>query len=309
MAARRGVAPFALAAVLLAAAFVATYLFFVRTYVGQIVDERAFVGASGQHDAVYRVAGLVLGNVPTVAVGGGILVTLIIGIVTRRFRHLTVALGVGAVAVAAAELAKHVFLERAATGATDLLDNSFPSGHATVAAAAAFAVFVVSPPRWRPLAAALGGAFAVLTGIGLVIQQWHRPSDVVAAFMLVAACGCFGGIALLLWRVPEAVPRRGRCERSGGSPERARSPRRSRSWSSSSPWRTTAAICRSPTPAAVRPSSPSAAHSRPPGIPSSAGSPDGSDRFSRASAQARERKGSVSVVRRILSCEESENSR
>ncbi|MBS1898183.1 MULTISPECIES: phosphatase PAP2 family protein [unclassified Microbacterium] len=206
MAARRGVAPFALAAVLLAVAFVATYLFFVRTYVGQIVDERAFVGASGQHDAVYRVAGLVLGNVPTVAVGGGILVTLIIGIVTRRFRHLTVALGVGAVAVAAAELAKHVFLERAATGATDLLDNSFPSGHATVAAAAAFAVFVVSPPRWRPLAAALGGAFAVLTGIGLVIQQWHRPSDVVAAFMLVAACGCLGGIALLLWRVPEAVP-------------------------------------------------------------------------------------------------------
>ena len=108
--------------------------------------------------------------------------------------------------VIAAELAKHVFLVRAETGATDLLDNSFPSGHATVAAAAAFAVFLVSPPRWRPLAAVCGGAVAVLTGVLLVIDQWHRPSDVVAAFMLVAACGCLGGIALLLWSVPRADP-------------------------------------------------------------------------------------------------------
>ena len=209
MAARRGTGAFALSALVLAAAFVATYWFFVRTYVGQIVDERAFVGASGQHNAVYRLAGVVLGNVPVVAVGGGILISVGVGLATRRFRHLVVALGAGAVAVVAAELAKHVFLERAETGATDLFDNSFPSGHATVAAAAAFAVFVVSPPRWRPIAAVAGGAFSVLTGIGLVIQQWHRPSDVVAAFMLVAVCGCLGGMALVGWRVPEAaVPAR-----------------------------------------------------------------------------------------------------
>ncbi len=98
-----------------------------------------------------------------------------------------------------------MFLIRAQTGATDLLNNSFPSGHATVASAAAFAVFLVSPPRWRPLSAVLGGSFAVLTGVLLVIQQWHRPSDVVAAFMLVAACGCLGGIALILWKVPPAA--------------------------------------------------------------------------------------------------------
>ncbi|MBS1672563.1 MAG: phosphatase PAP2 family protein [Actinobacteria bacterium] len=200
---RRTATPFALAALGLAIAFIATYLFFVGTYVGQIVDERAFVGASSQHDAIYRLTGMILGTVPLVAIGGGILLTVIIGVVTRRFTHLVVALAVGVVAVAAAELAKHVFLVRAETGATDLLGNSFPSGHATVAAAAGFAVFLVSTPRWRPLAALIGGAVAVATGIGLVIQQWHRPSDVVAAFMLVAACGCLGGIALLLRRVPE----------------------------------------------------------------------------------------------------------
>jgi len=193
---------FAMSAVVLTVAFVATYLFFVRSYVGQIVDERAFAGAITQHDLFYRLTGMALGVVPAVAIGGGILLTVVVGLVTRRIRHLIVALAVGAVAVIAAELAKHVFLVRAETGATNLLDNSFPSGHATVAAAAAFAVFLVSPPRWRPLAAVLGGAFSALTGVLLVIQQWHRPSDVVAAFMLVAACGCLGGIALLLWGVP-----------------------------------------------------------------------------------------------------------
>ncbi|MDQ4214794.1 phosphatase PAP2 family protein [Microbacterium sp. ASV81] len=188
----------------LVVAFVATYFLFVRTYVGQVVDERAFAGAADQHDLIYRLSGAVLGNVPYVALGGGILLTLVIGAATRRPKHIVVALGVGAIASVLAELAKHVFLTRAQTGATDLLSNSFPSGHATVAAAAAFAVFLVSPPRWRPLAAVLGGAFAVLTGILLLIHQWHRPSDVVAAFVLVGACGCVGGLALVVWRVPRA---------------------------------------------------------------------------------------------------------
>lgn len=202
MAARRGVRPFTIAAVLLTIGFVLTYFFFVRTYVGQIVDERAFAGASQQHDLVYRLTGMILGSIPLFGIGGGIVLTLLIGSITRRPKHIVVALLTGAVALGLAELAKHVFLTRAQTGATDLLSNSFPSGHATVAASAAFAVFVVSPPRWRPLAAIIGTAFSVLTGVLLVIQQWHRPSDVVAAFMLVGACGCLGAIALLLWNVP-----------------------------------------------------------------------------------------------------------
>lgn len=197
--------PFAIAAVLLTVAFVLTYFFFVRTYVGQIVDERAFVGAADQHSAIQRLSGVVLGNIPAFGIGGAVIVTVLIGAITRRPKHIVVALGVGAFSLALAELAKHVFLVRAQTGATDLLDNSFPSGHATVATSAAFAVFLVCPPRWRPLAAILGGAFAVFTGVFLVIDQWHRPSDVVAAFMLVGACGCLGAIALLIWNVPPAT--------------------------------------------------------------------------------------------------------
>ncbi|HWT33237.1 MAG TPA: phosphatase PAP2 family protein [Microbacterium sp.] len=206
MTARMRMTPFAVAAFVLAAAFVATYLFFVRTYVGQIVDERAFNGAADQHALIHRLSGAVLGSVAVVAIGGGVILTLLIGGLTRRPRHIVVALVAGAAALGMAELSKYVFLSRAQTGATDVFNNSFPSGHATVAAAAAFAVFLVSPPRWRPLAAVLGGGFAMLTGVLAVISQWHRPSDVVAAFMLVGVCGSLGGVALIGWGVPAAAP-------------------------------------------------------------------------------------------------------
>ncbi|WP_460571786.1 phosphatase PAP2 family protein [Humibacter soli] len=196
---------FVVAAIVLAAAFVVTYLFFVRTYVGQIVDERAFNGAADQHALIVRLSGAFLGNVAYVAIGGGLILTLLIGGITRRPKHIVVALASAVVALGFAELSKYVFLSRAQTGATDVFNNSFPSGHATVAAAAGLAVFLVSTPRWRPLAAVLGGGFAVLTGIMAVINQWHRPSDVVAGFMLVGVCGCLAGATLVLWHVPAAT--------------------------------------------------------------------------------------------------------
>lgn len=186
--------------------FAMVYVLFVRTYTGQIVDARAFDGAAEQDDLVHWAAVKVLENVPVIAIGGGVLLASLIGGVTRRLKHLVVGLAAAATALLITELAKHVVLTRTDTGATDFLHNSLPSGHATVAAAAALAVFLVAPPRWRPLAALLGGAFAVTVGILLVIGQWHRPSDVIAAFLVVAVCGCLSAVVLLLWRVPEAIP-------------------------------------------------------------------------------------------------------
>jgi membrane-associated phospholipid phosphatase len=197
--------PFAMAAVGLAVAFVLIYWFFVRTYSGQIVDARAFNGALGQHGRLARLIGASLSFVPYVGIGGGVLITLLIGAVTRRPRQMVVALAVGALACVLAELGKYVFLSRPETGATDAFNNSFPSGHTTVAASAAFSVFLAATPRWRPLAAVLGGLFASFTGVLLLTAQWHRPSDIVAGYVLVAACGCLGGMVLALWHVPAST--------------------------------------------------------------------------------------------------------
>ncbi|WP_424935728.1 MULTISPECIES: phosphatase PAP2 family protein [Bacteria] len=203
---RRGIGAFVAGVIALSLLFGAVYVLFVRTYTGQVIDARAFDGAAEQHDLVHWAAVKLLEHVPELAIGGGAVLILLVGGVTRRFKHVAVALGAAATALSVTELAKHVVLTRTDTGATDFFHNSLPSGHATVAAAAAFAVFLVSTPRWRPVAALVGGAFAVSVGVLLVIGQWHRPSDVIAAFLVVAICGCLSGIVLLLWRVPEADP-------------------------------------------------------------------------------------------------------
>ena len=65
--------------------------------------------------------------------------------------------------------------------------NSLPSGHTTLAASAAAAVFLMSSPRWRPFVGFAGGTFAIASGASTLINQWHRPADVVAAFLLVGA--------------------------------------------------------------------------------------------------------------------------
>ena len=48
------------------------YLFFVRTYAGQIVDERAFIGANSAHDAFVVLARHFLDVLPVAAIGAGV---------------------------------------------------------------------------------------------------------------------------------------------------------------------------------------------------------------------------------------------
>ena len=62
-----------------------------------------------------------------------------------------------------------------------------PSGHTTAAASVSAALLLVVPPRARPWAAVLGAGYTTATGISTLIGQWHRPSDVVAAVLVVLA--------------------------------------------------------------------------------------------------------------------------
>lgn len=63
---------------------------------------------------------------------------------------------------------------------------SWPSGHATAAAALALCAVLVAPARWRRIVAVLGAAFAVAVGGALLILAWHMPSDVVGGYLLAA---------------------------------------------------------------------------------------------------------------------------
>ncbi len=73
--------------------------------------------------------------------------------------------------------------------ASDAAGGSFPSGHVTVAMSLAMAFTLVSPRAVRPLVATAGTLYAGGVGIAVIALDWHRPSDVIGAYLVVTAWG------------------------------------------------------------------------------------------------------------------------
>lgn len=192
------------AAAMTAGAFVALYVVFVRTHGGQLVDQLAYNGADVGERAVAPVANALLDLVPAVAGVVGLVLTVVITIVRRNWGTAVVAIGCAGAAALTTQLLKLVFLDRPDLQVDGYADNSFPSGHTTVAAAAALAVFLVSSPAARPRVAGWGTLFTVLAGLSTLANGWHRPSDAIAALLVVAFWGCLAGAVITLMR-PSAV--------------------------------------------------------------------------------------------------------
>ena len=67
---------------------------------------------------------------------------------------------------------------------------AFPSGHAMGSAAFFLALYLLVRrryPRWRWLAASVGGALTLLIGLSRLVLQVHYPSDVLAGWALAVA--------------------------------------------------------------------------------------------------------------------------
>lgn len=188
-------APFLAGAFGLAAAFIGVYMFFVRTRLGQIVDERALAGAENWPAGLEGGAARLLDLLPPIAIIAAAILVLVIVLVRRNGRVALAAVSAAVAANVSTQVLKAV-LDRPDNGVSDALINSLPSGHTTAAASAALAVFFVSSPRLRPLVAALGAIFTSATGAATLLNQWHRPSDVVAAMIVAAFWGCAAGFVL-----------------------------------------------------------------------------------------------------------------
>jgi len=183
------------AALLCVIAFAALYLFFVRDVTGQAIDQLAFNGAEDGTTGTTLTQRL-LDLIPSVMVAVGALVSLIIAAVRRAWFPLVVAVAAATAAVITTQLLKNVVLTRPDLGVDGYDPNSFPSGHTTVAAASALVVFLVASPHTRWLAGTIGAAFAVAAGVSTLVSLWHRPSDVIAALLVVAFWGCVAGAVL-----------------------------------------------------------------------------------------------------------------
>ena len=207
-----------LAAALLSGVLVwLTWWALVNTRHGQLLDALALEGARIGSTRLDDSADQLLATVSVPMVAAIIVVVLLIGVLRGRW----VAGVAAAVAVAGANvstrLLKYHLFER-----DDLVglgawngNNTLPSGHTTVAAAALVGLVLVVPPTLRALTTAVGVVAVSAYGLATLVNHWHRPSDVVAAVFVACA---WGYLAVAAIRIAERRgPRRDERHRPGAA--------------------------------------------------------------------------------------------
>ncbi|MFC8801432.1 phosphatase PAP2 family protein [Promicromonospora sp. NPDC057138] len=166
----------------------ATWDTFVVSERGQRADQLAFAGAVNGKGVLWELAEPVLGLVSNSFVGIGLAVAVVFALARGRW---WLAAQVAILVVGSnltTQVLKHGILDRPALLDVPRADiNTLPSGHTTVAASVAAGLLIAVPRRWRPVVAVAGAAYTGATGVSTLVGQWHRPSDVVAAVLVVLA--------------------------------------------------------------------------------------------------------------------------
>lgn len=85
-------------------------------------------------------------------------------------------------------------------------EDAFPSGHAAGSLAFSLAFLTVVPPSWRRPTAVAGIVFTLYISFGVLVLNYHYPSDVLAGWLLAA--GWWFALLAVPWL--SADPRRPR---------------------------------------------------------------------------------------------------
>lgn len=169
-------------AVLAVVGIVATWSLLVVHPQGSALDDSAVDGATYGYGTLWQVAEPVLSIVSVGFIVAAIAATMLVALIRRRWSLAVQAAVLVAGANITTQLLKHVVLQR-----PDDTLNTLPSGHTTVAASVSVALLLVVPRSARPALALVGAAYTGATGVATMVGQWHRPSDVIAAILVVLA--------------------------------------------------------------------------------------------------------------------------
>lgn len=166
----------------------------VHTVLGQSFEDQVFSTYAGTMPAVMAARNFPFGiSVVVIAVSlvfGAI--ALVVALARKRWR-LAIQLAVfAALALAAGKLLKPILPRPFLINTESAASNSAPSGHTILAAAASLMLICAVPRVWRALCTVIGAAFTLLVGLTVIVDQWHRPVDVLMGVLLA------GGLMLIV---------------------------------------------------------------------------------------------------------------
>ena len=186
--------------VVMAGGLWAIYTNFVLSATGQVLDHSALASAELQLRSLHEASIGLLADLPIVVAAVAAVGFLVLTLWRRRWAASLIV----ALTFAAANLTTQVLkvvLDRPelANGVPYYTGNSLPSGHVTFATATAAAVFLLVAPRWRSFVALIGMIFSATVGVATFLNGWHRPADIVAAYLVVGFWTLLGGF--IIYRV------------------------------------------------------------------------------------------------------------
>lgn len=168
----------------------------LSTPTGQWLDELALRQAQNAFPDLSGRAAQLLDSVPWAVGAVSALCLAVLAVRSRRLAPAVIGAGVVLLSNLTVQLLKRVLLDKPDLGIQEVAVNSFPSGHTAAAASAVAVVLLAAPAPSRPVVALLGAGATTATGVATLLNGWHRPSDVVAALLVVAGWAALGGLVL-----------------------------------------------------------------------------------------------------------------
>lgn len=170
-----------------------TYVIFVRTSLGQRMDQRLLTpvrDGGDQTSVLYGPADEVLATLDNPMVFALLLaVIVLVGLVSGRGAAGLVGVGVVGASIVAAGVLKQL-MPRPDLDFLGSTHNSFPSGHVAATTGLVFALLLVLPHRFRRWCAVPGVVCVCVVGAATMVVSWHRFSDVIGGVLLATALGC-----------------------------------------------------------------------------------------------------------------------
>ena len=183
----------------------ALYAVMVQTEGGQDLDAAAYSGLEVEPGLGSNLADTILQAFTLGSMALGAFAIAGIGYSRGRVSLALVPVAVIAGSLVTTEVLKHVILERPDLLAIGDTTNTYPSGHTTIAAGLGVGAILVVPASVRPAVTIGAVAFVSAIGVATVAGGWHRPSDVLGAYLVTV-----GVAALVVAGARRLAPRHAR---------------------------------------------------------------------------------------------------